>query len=71
MASFKPREIVKVLRKLGFVEKRQRGSHLVMYSPKLKRTIPVPMHNKDIKKGLAKKIIKDSESTEKEFLKLK
>lgn len=29
------------------------------------------MHNKDIKKGLLRGIIKQAESTEKEFLKLK
>jgi predicted RNase H-like HicB family nuclease len=33
--------------------------------------IPVPMHSKDIKKGLMKSIIKQAESTENEFLKLK
>jgi len=71
MASFKAREIIKVLRKLGFIEKRQTGSHLIMYSPKLKKTIPIPIHNKELKKGLVRGIIKEAESTEEEFLKLK
>jgi predicted RNA binding protein YcfA (HicA-like mRNA interferase family) len=71
MPSFKAKEVVSILQKLGFVQKRQTGSHLIMYSAKLKRIIPVPMHAKDIKKGLMKSIIKQAESTEDEFLKLK
>lgn len=71
MASFKAREIIKVLEKLGYVSKRQTGSHVIMYHPKLKRIIPVPMHTKELKKGLVKAIIKQAESTENEFIKLK
>lgn len=42
-----------------------------MFNPNKKTTIPVPIHAKDVKKGLLKAIIKQAESTEKEFLKLK
>ena len=71
MASFKPREVISILQKLGFIRKRQTGSHVIMNNPSSKRTIPVPMHAKDIKKGLLRSIIKQADSTEKEFLKLK
>lgn len=71
MASFKPREVISILQKLGFIRKRQTGSHVIMNNPSSKRTIPVPMHAKDIKKGLMQSIIKQADSTEKEFLKLK
>lgn len=71
MPSFKPKEIVKILKKLGFTPKRQTGSHLILYSSKLNKIIPVPIHPKDLKKGLLKGIIKQAESSEKEFLKLK
>ena len=71
MASFKAREIVKILGKLGFIQKRQMGSHLIMYNQRLNKTIPVPKHTKELKKGLVKSIMKAAESTEKEFLKLK
>ncbi|MBI3485909.1 type II toxin-antitoxin system HicA family toxin [Candidatus Daviesbacteria bacterium] len=71
MASFKPREIISILKKLGFVEKRQTGSHLMMYHPKKNKIIPIPIHPKDLKKGLLKAIIKQAESSEKEFLKFK
>lgn len=71
MSSFKAREIVRILQKLGYIQKRQTGSHLMMYHPKSKRIIPVPMHTKELKKGLVKGIIKQAESSEKEFIKLK
>ena len=71
MASFKSREVVRILEKLGYIQKRQTGSHLIMYNPQKNRIIPIPMHNKDIKRGLLRGIIKQAESTEKEFLKLK
>lgn len=71
MASFKAREVVKILQKLGYIQKRQTGSHLIMYNPKLKKIIPVPIHVKELKKGLVRGIIKQAQSTEEEFLKLK
>lgn len=71
MAAFKPKEVISILQKLGFIRKRQTGSHVIMYSSKLSITIPVPMHTKDIGKGLIKSIIKNAESSEEEFLKLK
>lgn len=71
MTSFKPREVVKILSKFGYIQKRQTGSHLILFNSNSKITIPVPMHTKDIKKGLLQGIIKKVGSTEKEFLKLK
>lgn len=71
MASFKPREIIKILKKLGFFEKRQTGSHLIMYHPAENKIIPVPMHAREMKRGLVRSIIKEAGSTENEFLKLK
>lgn len=71
MASFKPKEVVLILQKLGFLKKRQTGSHSVMFHPTSQIIISVPLHNKDVKRGLMKSIIKQAKSTEKEFLKLK
>lgn len=71
MASFKPKEIVSILQKLGYIKKRQTGSHVIMFNPVAKIIIPVPMHSKDVKRGLLFGIIKQAKSTEKEFIKLK
>lgn len=71
MASFKPKEVISILQSLGFTLKRQTGSHKIMYHPVKNKIIPIPIHPKDIKKGLIKGIIKQAESSEEEFLKLK
>lgn len=71
MPAFKPKEVISILQKLGFIRKRQTGSHIIMYTYKSGITISVPMHTKDLGKGLLKSIIKNAESSEEEFLKLK
>lgn len=71
MPAFKPKEVISILTQLRFIKKRQTGSHVIMYSSRLNLTIPVPMHTKDLGKGLIKSIIKSVGSSEDEFLKLK
>ncbi|OGK24487.1 hypothetical protein A3D76_05655 [Candidatus Roizmanbacteria bacterium RIFCSPHIGHO2_02_FULL_37_9b] len=71
MTAFKPKVVVKILKKLGYLPKRQTGSHLIMYHSKKNKIIPIPIHTKDLKKGLLKGIIKQAESSEKEFIALK
>jgi predicted RNA binding protein YcfA (HicA-like mRNA interferase family) len=68
MASFTAKDVVKILKLLGYLEKRQSGSHLILFHPKTKSIIPVPMHTKDLKKGLVRAIIKQANSSEQEFL---
>lgn len=64
----KPKEAVKVLIKVGFVKKRQTGSHLIL--AKGGKIIPIPIHPKDLKKGVVRSIIKQSGLTIKEFTEL-
>lgn len=47
----KSKELVKVLKKNGFVEVRQKGSHLVMFNEVKKKIVVIPLHNKPLKKG--------------------
>lgn len=42
-----------------------------MFHPESQIVISVPIHTKDVKKGLIKGIIKKANSTEAEFIKLK
>lgn len=51
------KELLKILKKAGYTEVRQTGSHKIMFNRELNRTIPVPMHNKDLGKGLLRSII--------------
>ena len=50
------REILKILKENGFVEKGQRGSHIKMYNKETNKTTMVPRKNKDVKIGTEKEI---------------
>lgn len=71
LPSLKAKEVIRVLRKLGFREDHQKGSHLVLINPTTKRRTTIPIHGgRDIKKPLLKKIIEEDVGlTIKEFLK--
>ena len=62
-------ELCKVLKKLGFEEIRQKGSHKYFKHPNGRATV-VPMHgNRDIGRGLLRKILNEIELNREEFLK--
>jgi predicted RNA binding protein YcfA (HicA-like mRNA interferase family) len=64
----KPREIVRVLGKIGFVEVRQRGSHK-QYRHSDGRGTTVPFHgSRDVSPLLLRQIIKDIRLTPEEFM---
>jgi predicted RNA binding protein YcfA (HicA-like mRNA interferase family) len=64
----KPREVARVLEKLGFVEVRQRGSHKQYRHPDGRGTT-VPFHGgRDVSPFLLRQIIKDISLTRDEFL---
>lgn len=67
----KPRDIIRILKRIGFVEARTTGGHLILVNKESKKIIPVPIHNKDIKRGLLISIIKQTELTPEEFIKLR
>jgi predicted RNA binding protein YcfA (HicA-like mRNA interferase family) len=72
LPSLSPQKVVRVLKKCGFVELRQKGSHLILYNEATKHRVTIPMHKgKDIKKQLLRKIIEqEAELTINEFVAL-
>ena len=68
LPSFKPREVVKKLKKLGFIEHHQIGSHLTLKHPDTKLRAVVPMHLKDIKKGTLLSLLREAGIEKEEFL---
>ena len=54
------KEIVRILKKDGWVEKTQRGSHLQMVHPEKNGKITVPMHNKDLNPKTYASILKQA-----------
>ncbi|MCR4324914.1 MAG: type II toxin-antitoxin system HicA family toxin [Candidatus Curtissbacteria bacterium] len=65
-----PNKVVKALKRGGFVEARQTGSHLILWHPDTKRIVSIPIHSKTLKKGLLSGIIKEANLTLEDFLKL-
>lgn len=54
----KPKELIKLLEKAGFVAKGQNGSHRKMFNPDSKVTVSVPIHAREMKKGILSDIMK-------------
>ena len=55
-----PKDMVNTLLKNGFVKTRQKGSHAMFKNPKTNRQVTVPMHSKDLAKGLESAIKKQA-----------
>ena len=55
-----PKEMEKLLLQNGFQFIRQKGSHKFFYNPETNRCTTVPMHDKDLKTGTERKILKDA-----------
>jgi len=61
------KDVVRFLKRQGFIEKRQRGSHLVLqHSTGGFRTV-VPVHLGDLPTGLFRRILQDAGFTLEEF----
>ncbi len=66
---FTPREVLAKLKRAGFVEVRQTGSHLFLRHPDGRLTF-VAMHRGDIPIGTLRKILKHANLTEDQFREL-
>lgn len=55
-----PREMIKLLKKNGFREMSQNGSHVKLKNQKTGRQVIVPYHSKAMKKGLEQAILKEA-----------
>lgn len=54
------KEMVKLLKKNGFLEIGQNGSHIKLKNPETERTVIVPYHSRDLKKGMEQAILKQA-----------
>jgi predicted RNA binding protein YcfA (HicA-like mRNA interferase family) len=62
------KQVIQILKRLGFEKVRQRGSHVFFRHPDGRTTI-VPIHKgEDIGRGLLQEIIRDTKLTKEEFL---
>lgn len=57
----KPRQMIKLLKENGFIEKSQNGSsHLKLYNPEENLTVMVPIHANELGKGLEHAILREA-----------
>ena len=70
LPNLRPQKIIRALKKGGFIEVGQDGSHLVLWHPIKKLKTGVPIHSKDTARSLMKEIIQQAGLTEEEFRKL-
>ena len=66
----KPKKLIGVLISMGFVERDAQGSH-VFFKHKDGRTTVVPIHNRELSKGLLRKILNDVQLSVEEYEKLR
>lgn len=70
LPTLKARDVIRVLRKLGFYEVRQKGSHVCFKHPDGRFTL-VPRHSgEDIGRGLLRQILREINISPEEFSKL-
>jgi predicted RNA binding protein YcfA (HicA-like mRNA interferase family) len=62
----KPRQVITVLEKAGFVQVRQRGSHLRLKRGNL--SVTVPIHPGDLPPAVLRSILRQAHMTPEEFL---
>lgn len=63
----KPREVVTALKRFGFEQHHQRGSHLYLWHPQKRLMTSVPMHPGDVPRGTLRAILRQAEITPEEF----
>jgi len=54
------RQVIRLLKKNGFIEDHQTGSHSILYHPQTKRRVVVPVHTRDLPKGTVHGILKSA-----------
>jgi predicted RNA binding protein YcfA (HicA-like mRNA interferase family) len=56
----KPREMLRLLKINGFQIVSQNGSHIKLFNKMTNKTVIVPFHSKELKKGLEQEILKQA-----------
>lgn len=66
----KPRKFIKILLILGFAERDAEGSHIFLEHSDSRTTV-ISVHNREISKGLLRKILNDVQLSVKDYDKLR
>jgi len=66
----KPKEAIRALKRAGFSADHISGSHYIMYHNDNTPPISIPFHNRDLKLGTLKSILRQAKISVSEFLEL-
>ena len=66
LVPIKPKKFIKILLQMGFEERDAEGSHL-FFRHADGRTTVVPVHNKELSRGLLRKMLNDVQLTVEEY----
>ncbi len=70
--TLKPKEVIRIFKKLGFYTKRKKGSHVIMVRDDDSVHQPViPLHRKDLTRATLRSIIRQAGLTLEEFNQLR
>lgn len=70
MPTVTPRQLIQALGKVGFEIDHQTGSHVVLWRSSDGVRLVVPLHNRDLGRGLTLRIVKSAGLSRDEFEKL-
>jgi predicted RNA binding protein YcfA (HicA-like mRNA interferase family) len=71
LPSVTARKVIRALKRAGFIEDRQKGSHLILIHPETKARTVVPVHpGRTLKEPLLRAIIRDANLGVEEFTEL-
>jgi predicted RNA binding protein YcfA (HicA-like mRNA interferase family) len=65
-----PKELVRVAEKIGFIFRRQSGSHAIYVRPTDQARVVIPIHRGELKRKTLRSIIQDLKITVEEFTNL-
>lgn len=65
-----PKKVITALKKAGFENNGQKGSHFFLWHPVREVQTCVPIHATDLKRGLMKRILKQAGLSEEQFREL-
>ena len=71
LPSLTARQVIRALPHAGFIEDRQKGSHLILIHPETKARTVVPVHSgRTISEPLLRAIVRDANLSVDEFIRL-
>ena len=70
LPTVRPRQVLRALQRVGFEVDHQTGSHAVLFRDSDGRRVVIPMHSRDLGRGLTLRIIKSAGLSRDEFVDL-